>query len=126
VKAVVDSTVLFHFNYQNAKMLNIVREKGITDMFITRINYIELLSGASENAKLYARKCLQPFKILEFDKAAALIASSLSMKYRVSAKHSKDFLIAAICIANNIPLLTENDKDYGYKEMQLLPYRINV
>lgn len=125
MKIVIDSTVLFHFNYQYAKMKAIIEEKEIKEMFITRINYIELLAGTSENAKTTARRFLQPFKILEFDRAAAIIASALSMKYRVGAKHSKDFLIAATCISHKMPILTENDKDYNYKELDVLSYRIN-
>jgi predicted nucleic acid-binding protein len=46
------------------------------------------------------------------------------MKYRVGKKNSKDFLIAAICIANKTPLLTENDKDFNYEELDLMAYRI--
>lgn len=125
MKVIADSTVLFHLNYQQEKMLQVFGEKNVTVLFITRINYIEILSGTSENAKASARKFLRQFEILEFDKTAAEKASNLAMKYRVSSKNSKDFLIASIAIANKIPLLTENNKDFNYKELKLMPYRIS-
>ncbi len=100
---VADSTVLFHLNYQYIKMRRIIDEKGVKQLYITRINYLELLAGTSENGKAVARKFLQPFPVLEFDKKAAAIASGMAMRYRVGAKHSKDFLIASIAISNKIP-----------------------
>jgi len=46
------------------------------------------------------------------------------MRYRVGKKQSKDFLIAATAIANKLPLLIENTKDFDYKELKLMTYRI--
>jgi len=123
--AIADSTVIFHLRYHQAKMRQIMMALDITELLITRISYLELLSGASENAKLDTRKTLSPFTVLEFDKKAADIGNTLAMKYRVGAKSSKDFLIACIAIANKLPLLTENDKDFPYRRLRLLPYRIS-
>jgi predicted nucleic acid-binding protein len=124
MRVIGDSTVLFHLRYQNDAMNRLMRLKNITEVFITRISYLELLAGASENAKIQARKFLQSFAVLEFDAAATSVANKMSMKYRVGKKDSKDFLIAAICIANKTPLLTENDKDFNYEELDLMAYRI--
>ncbi len=121
---VADSTVIFHFNRYNTKMLKIIKDQGVTELWITRISYIELLSGASENAKVNVRKILHAYPILEFDKKACNVANTLAMKYRIGAKNSKDFLIACIAIANKLPLVTENIKDFNYTELNLLPYKI--
>ncbi len=107
-------------------MKRIITEYGITEPLITRINYLEILAGASENAKIHIRKGLTKFDILEFDAKSAAVGNTLAMKYRVGSKHSKDFLIACIAIANKLPLLTENTKDFAYKQLTVLPYRINV
>ena len=117
--------MLFHLNYHYEKMREIIFENQITQYCISRISYIEILSGASENAKKDTRKFLQQFSIVEFDKESVKISINLSMKYRIDAKQSKDFLIAATCIANKIPILTENNKHYNYKGLKILPYRIN-
>ena len=123
---IADTTVLFHLNYHNSKMEYIFNELRITQILITRINYLELLSGASENEKQRTRKFLQPYPILEFDTKSTTVSNNLAMKYRVSSRHSKDFLIAAIAIANKLPLLTENAKDFEtYKSLKLLPYNIS-
>jgi predicted nucleic acid-binding protein len=124
MKVIIDSTVIFHLNYRQAKMGEIIKGPGITEMLITRINYLELSAGASENAKLIMRKALRHFSILEFDKIAADTGNTLAMKYRVSSNNSKDFLIACIAIARKMPLLTENNKDFSYSELEVLPYRI--
>jgi len=125
MRAIADSTVMLHFVYHRAKMNSIIDEYGITELLLTRISYLEILAGASENAKLNTRKILKPYPVLEFDKKAADVGNTLAMKYRVGAKSSKDFLIACIAIANKLPLLTENDKDFGYKQLKVLPYRIS-
>ncbi|HNM34752.1 MAG TPA: type II toxin-antitoxin system VapC family toxin [Chitinophagaceae bacterium] len=124
---IADTTVLFHLNYHNTKMEAIFNELRITQILITRINYLELLSGASENEKKRTRKFLQPYPVLEFDAKTTIVANNLAMKYRVSNRQSKDFLIASIAFANKIPLLTENSKDFtAYKGLKLLPYKISM
>jgi predicted nucleic acid-binding protein len=125
MKAIIDSTVILHLAHQREKMLGIIAEYKITEPLITRINYLEVLAGASENAKMSMRKSLREFSVVDFDKKAAEIGNTLAMKYRVSAKNSKDFLIACIAIANKLHLVTENDKDFNYKQLKILPYRIS-
>jgi len=124
MKAIADSTVILHLSHHESVMKRIIKAEGITELLITRINYLELLAGTSENAKISARKALNRFLILEFDKKSVDTANLLAMKYRVNAKNSKDFLIACIAIAHKIPLLTENNKDFNYAELNVLPYRI--
>ncbi|MBX2931767.1 MAG: PIN domain-containing protein [Chitinophagaceae bacterium] len=94
-------------------------------MAITRINYLEILSGAANNAKLEVKKYLQQYPVIELHTAAVTIANNLAKKYQVGSKQKIDFLIAAIAIANKLPLLTENNKDFPYKELKLIPYKIS-
>ena len=54
--AIADSTVILHLNQHYEKMRAIIIDKGITKLYITRISYLEILAGASENAKLSIRK----------------------------------------------------------------------
>jgi len=67
---------------------------------------------------------LSQFELLEFDAKAAKFASKLTMQYRVGSKQHKDFSIASIAVANKIPLLTENTKDFTYKELKVIPNSI--
>lgn len=123
--AVADSTVVFHFNYHQSKILEVLKQYNINRLYITRIGYLEILSGASVNSKRSTRKLLQQFPILPFDSKAEAVAEKLAMKYRVSSKNTKDFFIASTAIAYKLPLITENQKDFQYAELKLLPYTIS-
>jgi len=68
MKGVIDSTVIFHLYYRRTIMSEIITQWDVTELLITRINYLELLAGASENAKIFMRKTLREFPVLEFDK----------------------------------------------------------
>lgn len=119
-----DSTVFIHLDSNKSKMEKILVSLAIKQLYISQIGYLEILSGASENSKVYVRKILNSFQLLEFDAKAAKVASKLAMQYRVGSKQHKDFLIASIAVANKIPLLTENTKGFTDKELQIIPYRI--
>jgi predicted nucleic acid-binding protein len=120
-----DSTAIIHFDSQRLKMQGIISRFGITQMYISRIGYVELLAGASETSKIRVRKVLNSFRLLEFDSNAVKISSTLGMRYRVGTKQSKDFLIACIAISNKIPVLTENVKDFNYQELEVISYNIS-
>lgn len=124
MRVIIDSTVLIHMSTQYNRMVSIMDAKGITEYCITRVNHIELLAGASVDSKPSVRKFLQKYPVLEFDAKAVQLANNLAMRYRVGKKQSKDFLIAATAIANKLPLLIENTKDFDYKELKLMTYRI--
>jgi predicted nucleic acid-binding protein len=79
MKAIADSTIILHFVHHRAKMNAIISEFGITDLLLIRISYLEILAGASENAKLNTRKILNPYPVLEFDKKAAEIGNTLAI-----------------------------------------------
>lgn len=61
--AVIGSTVLFHLYYKEKEMVQCYKQKGVTEIIATRINYLEILSGTSENRKLAARKFLRRFAL---------------------------------------------------------------
>ncbi|MBX3165589.1 MAG: type II toxin-antitoxin system VapC family toxin [Bacteroidetes bacterium] len=126
MKVILDSTAVIHLNNNYNKMLDILGNLNITETYITRINYLELLSGASVKSKIALRKTLHKFNVLEFTEACKTKANTLAMQHTVSKENQKDFLIASIAISNNLPLLTENDKHFQFKGLKLLPYRIKT
>lgn len=126
MKALLDSTAIIHLSKHNNKMRDVFVLYNIKGMSITRINYLEILAGSAENAKIEVRKFLQQFPIIEFDKKSYDVANKLAFKYRIGSKQKFDFLIASIAIANKLPLLTENNKDFQFKEIKLLPYKISA
>jgi len=121
---IYDSTAIIHTNTHYKKMSEIVTANSIKKGVITRINYLEILAGAPENSKLDIKKYLQQFTIIELDVKAIQVANKLATQIRISKKNQRDFLIAAIAIANKLPILTENNKDFVYPNLKVLGYRI--
>jgi predicted nucleic acid-binding protein len=122
MKAILDSTAIIHSNTHFSKIESLLRDNGISSVCITRINYLEILAGAERNAKIEIRKFLNQFAILNLTDKVFTIADKLAMQYVVNKRNRKDFLIAAIAIANNLPLVTQNDKDYHFDGLQVLSY----
>ncbi len=124
MKVILDSTAIIHWDSHFDTMSSIVKQVNATDIYTTRINYLELLAGASLHSKVEIRKHLNKFKILEFTNECQEKANTLAMKHQVTKSNRKDFLMAAIAIANNLPLLTENDKHFKFSGLKVIPYRL--
>ncbi|MBX3164515.1 MAG: type II toxin-antitoxin system VapC family toxin [Bacteroidetes bacterium] len=125
MKVISDSTAIIHFENHRNKMLKVFKEIGATEFYTTRINYIEILAGATKPAKQRVRKRLHNFTVLEFSEKAIIAANSMAMKYTTDKKHRKDFLIAAIAISNKLPLISANISEFNnIKELNFKPYTI--
>ncbi len=124
MEILADSTVFVHLLRSKTKMQKVLRDFGVTQIYISRIGYLEILAGATIHRKTAMRKFLADYPILEYNSNCVKTNCNLAMKYQVVKHNSKDFFIAAIAISNGLPLLTENNKDYNYKELKVLPYRI--
>lgn len=122
MKVILDSTVLFHWQYHYNKTIKMLQENNATEFFITRVNYLEILSGASENAKIQTKKFLSQFPVLEFTEECKNKANTLAMKHRVEQNNQKDFLIAAIAITNNYTLITNNKKHFNFTGLKTVFY----
>lgn len=115
---ILDSTAILHLNQHRNKMLSVLQDFEVTQTYITRINYLEILSGASEPRKVDIRKVLNEFNMLEFTEACKKTANKLAMQHRVSTKNQKDFLIASIAITNNYPIVTANKDHFNFKGLK--------
>lgn len=124
MKVILDSTALIHFDSHLTKMKEIYKENGIKYFCTTRINYLELLARVPLHRKNDVRKSLNNLQILEFDKLAQEKANKLAMQHQVSKENQSDFMIAAIAIANKLPILTENNKDFNFTDLKVIAYRL--
>ena len=90
------------------------------ELYITIINYTELLYGIYNSDKITQNKekilpFLDNFKILQFDKNSSQIFAKLKAKLK---KHGNiiadmDLMIASIAIANKATLYTNNLKHFN-------------
>jgi tRNA(fMet)-specific endonuclease VapC len=92
-------------------------------VFITTVSLFELMMGATSKEKLYDIKFLvDDLEVLDFESHAAEKASEIfrTLKTRNQLIEFRDIFIAAVCITNNLPLLTLNKKHFTRVEELLL------
>ena len=92
---------------------------------ISVITQLELLVGCQDKREFKnVDKFLKRFEVVKLDARASDIAVDLISRYRLS--HGlliPDALIGATALANAVPLLTKNKRDYRFiAGLSLLPY----
>ena len=92
---------------------------------ISVITRLELIVGCRNKQELQKLdKFLRRFEVVKLETSASDIAVELVTAYRLS--HGlliPDALIAATALANQLPLLTKNQRDYRFvPKLQLLSY----
>ena len=89
------------------------------NLYITIINYTELLYGIYNSNKITQNKekilpFLDNFKLLQFDKNASVIFAKLKAKLKKQGQiiADMDLMIASIAISNKATLFTNNLKHF--------------
>lgn len=116
---VLDSDILIYFLKGNQEVMKKVLEIPIDELYITRINYTELLYGAYNSNKVEQNiqkilPFLEKFKILEFDEKSSNVFAKLKAKLKKEGNiiADMDLMIASITISNNETLYTNNLKHF--------------
>ena len=124
-EVVLDTNVLIDI-YRNKKLLsNFIQIKEIRKVYITSVVYVEFLAGAKLEFKRNALKFLADYPILSFCKKSEVSAKTISTQHQIKGKgKATDLLIAAVCIANNLPLLTANIDDFNFKKLEIIKYNV--
>jgi tRNA(fMet)-specific endonuclease VapC len=107
----LDSDILIDILRNSKETINkIVSLKAIFST--TAINAFEIWAGRKTGK--VTGKMLSSMNILEFNKKAAIITGDLRKKLRRRGCEidTRDLFIAAICVSNNLPLLTNNKKHF--------------
>ncbi len=120
MKYIVDTDILIYFFKNNKNVVERFSKINAEDIFITIINYTELLFGAynsvrvEQNLKKF-KSFLEDINILDFDKAAAEKFAQLKTKLKQEGNliEDLDLMIASICLVNNFVLVTNNTKHFG-------------
>jgi predicted nucleic acid-binding protein len=96
-----------------------------TSVGVGTVTQLELLVGCrNKQEQRLTERFLQRFEIVKLNEAISDAAISLVLQYRLS--HGlllADALIAATALSLNIPLATNNQRDYRFiQQLVLLPY----
>ncbi len=117
---ILDSNILIYFLKGQKDVIQKVISLSKDDLYITIINYTELLYGIYNSNKITQNKekilpFLENFKILSFDKNSSEIFAKLKAKLKKNGNivADMDLMIASIAISNNAILFTNNLKHFS-------------
>jgi tRNA(fMet)-specific endonuclease VapC len=115
----IDSDILIYFLKGQQEVIEKLSQIPIDQLYISKINYAELMYGAHNSAKVEENlKVIEPFlekfTLLEFDKDASLIFAKekARLKKKGNIIADMDLMIASIAIENNCFLITNNLKHF--------------
>ena len=118
-KYILDSDILIYFLKGEKKVIEQVISLPANSLYITIINYAELLYGIYNSNKIKHNKVkilpfLDNFKILYFDEQSSEIFAKLkaNLKREGNLIADMDLMIASITISNNATLFTNNLKHF--------------
>ncbi len=116
-KYILDSDILIYFLKGEEDVVKKVISLPKNDLYITIINYTELLYGIYNSNKITQNRekilpFLDNFKILQFDKQSSEIFAKLKAKLKKQGNivADMDLMIASITISNKAILFTNNLK----------------
>ena len=118
-KYIIDSDILIYFLKGKKEVVKKLSQIPIDNLYISRINYTELIYGAYNSARVKQNlKIIEPFlenfKVLEFDKSSSLIFAKekARLKKQGNIIADMDLMIASIAMNNDCFLLTNNLKHF--------------
>jgi predicted nucleic acid-binding protein len=116
---ILDSDILIYFLKGQREIIEKVISIPQENLYITIINYTELLYGIYNSNKITQNRekilpFLNNFKILQFDKNASLVFAKLKAKLKKGGNiiADMDLMIASITISNKATLFTNNIKHF--------------
>ena len=118
-KYLIDSDILIYFLKGKQEVVERLSQIPIDDLYISRINYTELIYGAYNSSKINQNlKVIEPFldsfKVLEFTKISSLIFAKEKARLKKNGNiiADMDLMIASIAIENDCTLISNNIKHY--------------
>ena len=118
-KYLIDSDILIYFLKGKQEVVEKISKIPIDDLYISRINYTELIYGAYNSARINQNlKVIEPFlenfTVLEFTKESSLIFAKEKARLKKNGNiiADMDLMIASITIENNCTLISNNIKHF--------------
>ena len=119
-KYLIDSDILIYFLKGKQEVVERLSQIPIDDLYISRINYTELIYGAYNSSKINQNlKVIEPFldsfKVLEFTKISSLIFAKEKARLKKNGNiiADMDLMIASIAIENDCTLISNNIKHFN-------------
>ena len=112
IQGVVDTNVLIETARGRATAIAWLEEQ--VDLAITTINWLEFMQGASGKAgQAQAMAIMVPFQLVTLTASDQRWSMQQMTRYRLShAIELKDTLIASVCHRLQVPIYTQNVKDF--------------
>ena len=118
-KYLIDSDILIYFLKGKQEVVEKLSQIPIDDLYISRINYTELIFGAYNSAKInqnlqVIEPFLESFTVLEYTKASSLIFAKEKARLKKNGNiiADMDLMIASIAIENDCTLISNNLKHF--------------
>ncbi len=118
-KYLIDSDILIYFLKGKQEVVEKLSRIPMDDLYISRINYTELIYGAYNSTKINQNlKVIEPFldsfKVLEFTKTSSLIFAKEKARLKKNGNiiADMDLMIASIAIENDCTLISNNIKHF--------------
>ena len=118
-KYLIDSDILIYFLKGKQEVVKRLSQIPIDDLYISRINYTELMYGAYNSTKIDQNlKIIEPFldsfTVLEFTKVSSLIFAKEKARLKKSGNiiADMDLMIASIALENDCTLISNNIKHF--------------
>ncbi len=110
-KVCLDSDVLINILRNQNETIKMIQNLD-ADLFTTSINTFELWYGRKNSEDIF--QFFEWLNVLEFNQESSILAGDILRKLELKGQilELKDIFIAAICIDNNIELLTNNKKHF--------------
>jgi tRNA(fMet)-specific endonuclease VapC len=128
-KYLIDSDILIYFLKGKQEVVERLSQIPIDDLYISRINYTELIYGAYNSSKINQNlKVIEPFldsfKVLEFTKTSSLVFAKEKARLKKNGNiiADMDLMIASIAIENDCTLISNNIKHFDrVRNLELEP-----
>jgi len=118
-KYLIDSDILIYFLKGKQEVVQKLSQIPINELYISRINYTELIYGAYNSTKINQNlKVIEPFLdsfgVLEFTRTSSLIFAKEKARLKKSGNiiADMDLMIASIAIENDCTLISNNIKHF--------------
>ncbi len=121
--AMLDTNVLLDIMYNEKKALEKLQNYSDYEFVISFLVYAEIMAGSQIRVKADTRKFLQRFTVKDFDVKAHTIEKEFLNKYFTGRENKPmDLLIAAHAKSLNVPIITNNAKDFLFSEIKVYHY----
>ena len=118
-KYLIDSDILIYFLKGKQEVVERLSQIPINSLYISRINYTELIYGAYNSTKINQNlKVIEPFlesfQVLELTKTSSLIFAKEKARLKKNGNiiADMDLMIASIAIENDCTLISNNIKHF--------------